>query len=239
MKKAFVYCNDKSNKFWWIDDSGSDIMVNYGKSGTTGRYEIKEFNSEEECRKFAEKLISQKLKKGYKQDDSFDFINHFYFDDEEFGLHPKTSHPKFVKHFTDDFYYDCSNEEASFGSDEGSDALWMLTEHLRKKRKLNSADFPRFIIEQEWDMKYIPVDSLNEDVVKNLTESDEMNMIQSDMITTSVAFGQIKITGKIDEVLKQNAINSMKRIIVTAKILNWGDNSEILNTMITDLTSFK
>ncbi|NEW04877.1 WGR domain-containing protein [Paenibacillus sp. SYP-B3998] len=238
MKNAFTYHDEKSKKFWWIDYSGCDFVVNYGKTGVTGKYEIKEFESEEECIKQAEKLITQKLKKGYQIDNHFDFIDHLYFDDEEIGLHPKTSHPHFVKHFTDDFYYDCTDEEAPFGSDEGSDALSILTENMRNKSKLNFADFPKYIIENEWGMKYIPVSSLIEDQVKKIAETDEMNMTQSDMITYAIAFGQIKITGGIDPKLKQCAIDSMKRIKITAKILNWGEDSEILSKMIEDLTSF-
>lgn len=238
MKKAYTYEDGKSNRFWWIDYSGCDFVVNYGKIGFAGKYEIKSFDSEEQCAKQAEKLIAQKLKKGYTPEDHFDFINHFYFDDEEMGLHPKTSHPNFVEHFIDDFYYDSMEEAAPFGSDEGSDVFSILTENLRNKRQLNFADFPKFIIEHEWDMKYVPVSSLIEDEVKKLAQVDEKYMIQSDMVTYAVAFGQIKIAGRIDTQLKQCAIDAMKRIEVLSKIMNWRD-SEILRKMIEDLSSFE
>ncbi|WP_341282801.1 WGR domain-containing protein [Paenibacillus sp. FSL H8-0537] len=238
MKQSFTFHDEKSSKFWWIDYSDCDFVVNYGKTGVVGKYEIKEFDSEEECIKQAEKLIKQKLKKGYKADNNFDFNNHLYFDDEEIGLHIKTSHPNFVKHFKDDFYYDCGEEEAPFGSDEGSDTLAELTESLRKKSQLNFAEFPKFIIEKVWGMKYVPVNSLLEDEVKRVLETDEMNMLQSDMVTYAVAFGQIKITGVIDPGLKHCAIDSLKRIQQTAKISNWGTDSEISRKMIEDLCSF-
>ena len=31
MKRAFIYKDEKSHKFWWIDYSGCDFAVNYGK----------------------------------------------------------------------------------------------------------------------------------------------------------------------------------------------------------------
>ena len=75
------------------------FAVNYGKTGTTGRYDIKEFETEQKCESEALKQISQKIKKGYVETSDFDFINHLYFDNEEIGLHPKTSHPNFFKAF--------------------------------------------------------------------------------------------------------------------------------------------
>lgn len=61
---------------------------------------------------------SLEKEKGYVEDANFDFMHRFYIDSEEYGLHPKTSHPRFTEHFTEELYYDCVDEEAPFGSDE-------------------------------------------------------------------------------------------------------------------------
>ena len=66
MKQAFIYTDDKSQKFWIIDSAGNDIMVNFGKLGTNGRFQITEYGDEAECQKAADKLIMRKTKKGYK-----------------------------------------------------------------------------------------------------------------------------------------------------------------------------
>ena len=31
MKKCFIYHDEKSNKFWWIDYEGDSLAVNYGR----------------------------------------------------------------------------------------------------------------------------------------------------------------------------------------------------------------
>lgn len=36
MKRAFVYKDEKSDKFWWINYYDSDFAVNYGKNWVTG-----------------------------------------------------------------------------------------------------------------------------------------------------------------------------------------------------------
>ena len=168
MKRAFIYKDEKSHKFWWIDYSGCDFAVNYGKFDSIGKFEIKDFDTEEECLKQAEKLIHSKKKKGYVEDANFDFMHRFYIDSEEYGLHPKTSHPRFTEHFTEELYYDCVDEEAPFGSDEGSDTLDSLEETIRKNPKLNFLDYPKYLIEHDWGMEYIPVESLDPEVVKKL-----------------------------------------------------------------------
>lgn len=63
MKRAFVYKDEKSNKFWWIDYSDCSFAVNYGKYGGIGKFELKEFDTKEDCQKEAEKLIRSKIKK--------------------------------------------------------------------------------------------------------------------------------------------------------------------------------
>ncbi|ENC95252.1 WGR domain protein, partial [Escherichia coli P0301867.8] len=92
MKKCFIYHDEKSNKFWWIDYEGDSLAVNYGKVGSIGKFHTKEFDNEEQCLKEASKLIAAKMKKGYQEDPKFNFMDRYYFDDEEIGLHVKTSH---------------------------------------------------------------------------------------------------------------------------------------------------
>jgi predicted DNA-binding WGR domain protein len=66
-KRTFVYKDAKSDKFWSIDVSGKKYTVNYGKTGTDGQTSVKEFDSPDECKKAAEKIIAEKTKKGYTE----------------------------------------------------------------------------------------------------------------------------------------------------------------------------
>ena len=67
MKRRFVYQDAKSDKFWDIEFEGTTQTVVYGKTGTAGSEAVKEFATAEECTKESEKLIAQKLKKGYTE----------------------------------------------------------------------------------------------------------------------------------------------------------------------------
>lgn len=237
MKRAFIYQDEKTKRFWRINHSELELCVHYGKSGTIGKYEIKCFDSEEECNKKVAQLIKSKIKKGYKEVLNFDFNSVIYLDTADNGLHPKTSHPFFVNHFKESFYYDCGENAAPFGSDEGSDVLYMIQEELRGNKELNFTALPQYIVEDIWGFQYVPVNTLDETAVKVLEKRQKRDMEQSDIVTYAVAFSQIKTTGKVDLALKKKALNAIKRYaILTSRD---GKLNEIQQKMHDDLLSFK
>ncbi len=72
MKTHLTYKDGKSDKFWQIETQGNSFRVTYGKTGTAGTSQTKEFNSETTCLKEGEKLVAEKKKKGYVE--STDFV---------------------------------------------------------------------------------------------------------------------------------------------------------------------
>jgi predicted DNA-binding WGR domain protein len=54
-----------SSKFWRARVEGKKLFVNYGKLGTTGQTQIKDFSDHASAVKEYEKLIREKKKKGY------------------------------------------------------------------------------------------------------------------------------------------------------------------------------
>ncbi len=65
MTKYLEFNDEKSHKFYKIELKGNHFKVVYGKIGSDGKSSIKEFDSEDKAKNEAEKLIKQKLKKGY------------------------------------------------------------------------------------------------------------------------------------------------------------------------------
>ncbi|HEX9997057.1 MAG TPA: WGR and DUF4132 domain-containing protein [Abditibacterium sp.] len=64
-QREFTYSDGKSDKFWNIAIDGESFTVSYGRSGTTGQTQTKSFDSENAAQSAADKLIAEKLKKGY------------------------------------------------------------------------------------------------------------------------------------------------------------------------------
>ncbi len=65
---SLVFKDGTSNKFWRIQLDGQSHTVCFGRIGTDGQTQTKEFGSDEEAKKSCEKLIAEKRKKGYVDD---------------------------------------------------------------------------------------------------------------------------------------------------------------------------
>jgi uncharacterized protein (TIGR02996 family) len=63
--QTFQYSDAKSHKFWNIEVSGTSFTVTYGKVGSAGQTQTKTFASADKAQAEADKLIREKLKKGY------------------------------------------------------------------------------------------------------------------------------------------------------------------------------
>ena len=68
MKKHLKYIDGTSDKFWQIEVTDATYTVTYGRNGTSGTSQSKSFESNEACLKVAEKLLNEKVKKGYSED---------------------------------------------------------------------------------------------------------------------------------------------------------------------------
>ena len=59
------FVGGSSSKFWEGSVTGSDLHVRYGRIGSDGATQLKSFGSPDEAREAYDKLVHQKLKKGY------------------------------------------------------------------------------------------------------------------------------------------------------------------------------
>jgi predicted DNA-binding WGR domain protein len=66
-KRYFEFVGGTSAKFWELDASGRHVTVRFGRLGTEGQQQTKEFADAAAATKHAEKLIGQKLAKGYRE----------------------------------------------------------------------------------------------------------------------------------------------------------------------------
>ena len=63
--RRFEFSSGSSNKFWAIDLAGGSFDVRWGRVGTDGQRQTKRFASAQRAKTEAEKLVRQKLAKGY------------------------------------------------------------------------------------------------------------------------------------------------------------------------------
>ena len=61
----YEYSEGSSSKFWEINLDGKSFTTTYGKIGAKGQTTLKTFSSEAEAKKDYDKLVAEKVKKGY------------------------------------------------------------------------------------------------------------------------------------------------------------------------------
>jgi predicted DNA-binding WGR domain protein len=65
LSRSLVFSEGSSNKFWTIEMAGSSHTVTFGRVGSAGQTQTKEFGDGGAARKSFDKLVAEKLKKGY------------------------------------------------------------------------------------------------------------------------------------------------------------------------------
>src|SRR5262245_48969462 len=63
--RTFKFADDESYKFWNISLEGKSYTVNYGRIATKGQTTTKSFPTPEKAKAAYEKIIAEKLGKGY------------------------------------------------------------------------------------------------------------------------------------------------------------------------------
>jgi uncharacterized protein (TIGR02996 family) len=63
--RTFTFTDGESDKFWNIELSGKSFTVTFGRTGTKGRAQTKSFPSAAAAQKEHDKLVGEKLRKGY------------------------------------------------------------------------------------------------------------------------------------------------------------------------------
>ena len=66
-RRELVFQDGSSNKFWNIELSGSSFTVTFGRIGTAGQEQTKEFSTDDAAKSAYDKLVAEKLKQGYSE----------------------------------------------------------------------------------------------------------------------------------------------------------------------------
>ncbi|EFM1543592.1 WGR and DUF4132 domain-containing protein [Escherichia coli] len=68
--KSYIYQDEKSHKFWAVEQQGNELHISWGKVGTQGQSQVKNFADVAAAEKAKLKLIVEKTKKGYVENAS-------------------------------------------------------------------------------------------------------------------------------------------------------------------------
>jgi predicted DNA-binding WGR domain protein len=63
--RRFECTEGSSRKFWQVSQRGTDVTVNFGRIGTQGQTQLKQFGTGQRAQQEVQKLVAEKLKRGY------------------------------------------------------------------------------------------------------------------------------------------------------------------------------
>lgn len=63
--KTYIYQDEKSHKFWAVEQQGNELHISWGKVSTNGQSQVKSFADAAAAEKAELRLIAEKVKKGY------------------------------------------------------------------------------------------------------------------------------------------------------------------------------
>src|SRR5262245_49686206 len=116
---------------------------------------------------------------------------------------PETAHPRARELMTEQFLWDCSDEEAPFGSDEGSDAYYEFRAWREGNKKKSLTACLSWIMEGKLKQYTAELHS-DERIAQDLEDPDESFLGESfdvftlDATVIATALGQLLDEGRID-----------------------------------------
>ncbi|WP_089894627.1 hypothetical protein [Chitinophaga arvensicola] len=145
-------------------------------------------------------------------------------DEEIYGIDKEHAHPRAIALITDDFFWDCADELAPFGSDEGDEALATFREWRRANPDTPTIECIKWTIISVGEMAFEDYneDLLDRDLIRQLKEDpgydDQQFIFTLDASIIATGFGQLVDEGTIDEANKPLIHIALERQIAWAQI---------------------
>lgn len=138
-------------------------------------------------------------------------------EDDEWELAPENSHTLAARLLTDEFYWDCTDDNSPFGNDTGADTLAAY----RVWRGQNSRSSPDEFLDElleGWEVANESWDVTDPAEVRRLLEEDEYILNVRDDAVIALAFGQLVLVGEVGRESRRRALLALQRQSLLAVI---------------------
>ena len=144
---------------------------------------------------------------------------------EIYGIDKEHGHPKATQLIPEEFFWDCTDDIAPFGSDEGDTALAEFRGWRKKNPDVPVIECMIWTIEGVGEMEFSEYNESLLDPEKMRSQMEDKNFDSRQFIYTldvsviATGFGQLADEGKIDEEIKPVIRIALERQIIWAGLL--------------------
>ena len=159
--------------------------------------------------------------------------------EEEFeGIDIERAHPRAIELIPQKFFWDCGDELAPFGSDEGHTAIAEWREWRRHNPEAPVLDCLIWTIESVGEMAFSDYGTalLSREKIEKQVEDrrfdDQQYVFTLDTSVIATAFGQLVDEGKIDPEVKPVAEVAIERLVIWSEMQpGWGHASQYISNL--------
>ena len=159
-------------------------------------------------------------------------------EEEVYGIDKDHAHKRAIKLIPEEFFWDCADELAPFGSDEGDMALSEFRRWRSSNPNASIIECLQWTIEsvgeirfEEYDIRILDKELINNQI-KDINFNDQHYIFTLDISLIATGFGQLVDEGIIEENCKpiiQLALN--RQNIWNESLKNWEYKEEYLNKL--------
>ena len=130
--------------------------------------------------------------------------------DETWELSPENIHPNAARILTDEFYWDCVDDNSPFGNDTGADTLHFFHDWRVEHPETNAFVFLDELL-AGWEVVNDHWDVVDSEQARELLKEDAFSLNTRDDAVIALAFGQFALEGRIEPEIKRRALLAMER----------------------------
>jgi uncharacterized protein YfeS len=157
---------------------------------------------------------------------------------ERNGVDKDQAHPRTRELVPEDFFWDCTDELAPFGSDEGDTALADFRDWRRGRPRVPIVECLKWTIESVGEMEYSDYSDalLSEPLIASQIADEEFDdqqyIFTVDVSVLATGFGQLLDEGHIDRSAKPIIARAISRQIIWARLKpRWEFSKEYIENL--------
>lgn len=159
-------------------------------------------------------------------------------DEDRYGVDKDSAHPRARELVPEEFFWDCADELAPFGSDEGDTALAEFRDWRRGRSRTPLIECLKWTIESVGEMEFseysdaILAESLISEQIADRDFDDQQYIFTVDVSLLATGFGQLIDEGRIDASAKPIISRAIARQITWARLKpQWASSKEYIDKL--------